>query len=123
MEYIYEFGLFLAQAVTLVAAVLMLVAGLVAIGQRQKLEQHEGHIEIRSLNDKYRHIGDTIDVARSMNRDYGPYFLTEEVVLGSQDRTYLEMENNLTEGQLPYGARFEVINSLYLFTTEEDNEI
>ncbi len=61
MEYIYEFGLFLAQAVTLVAAVLMLVAGLVAIGQRQKLEQHEGHIEIRSLNDKYRHIGDTIE--------------------------------------------------------------
>ena len=61
MEYIYEFGLFLAQAVTLVAAVLMLVAGLVAIGQRQKLEQHEGHIEIRSLNDKYRQIGDTIE--------------------------------------------------------------
>ena len=61
MEYIYEFGLFLAQAVALVAAVLMLVAGLVAIGQRQKQEQHEGHIEIRSLNDKYRHIGDTIE--------------------------------------------------------------
>ncbi len=60
MEYLYEYGLFLAQAVTLVAAVLILVAGLVALGQRQRTELHEGHIEIRKLNDKYRHIGDAI---------------------------------------------------------------
>lgn len=63
MDYIFEFGLFLAQAVTLVAAVLILVAGLVAVGQRSKAEQHEGHIEIRNLNEKYRHIGDTIEHA------------------------------------------------------------
>jgi serine protease SohB len=60
LEFIYEYGLFLAQAVTLVAAVLVLVAGLVAIGQRQKAEQHEGHIEIRDLNDKYRQIGQSL---------------------------------------------------------------
>ena len=60
MEFIYEYGLFLAQAVTLVAAVLVVVAGLVAIGQRQKAEQHEGHIEIRDLNDKYHQIGESL---------------------------------------------------------------
>lgn len=60
MEYIYEYGLFLAQAVTFVAAILIVVAGLVAIGQRQRTEQQEGHIEIRDLNDKYRHIGQSI---------------------------------------------------------------
>lgn len=60
MEFVYEYGLFLAQAVTLVAAILVVVAGLVAIGHRQKAEQHEGHIEIRNLNDKYRQIGDSI---------------------------------------------------------------
>lgn len=60
MEFIYEYGLFLAQAVTLVAAILILVAGLVSIGQRQKAEQHEGHIEIRNLNEKYRNIGESI---------------------------------------------------------------
>ena len=52
MEYIYEYGLFLAQAVTLVAAILILAAGLVSLGQRQKAEQHEGHIEIRDLERK-----------------------------------------------------------------------
>lgn len=61
MEFIYEYGLFLAQAVTLVAAILIAVAGLVSMGHRQKAEQHEGHIEIRNLNDKYGQIGDSIE--------------------------------------------------------------
>ena len=61
MEFIYEYGLFLAQAATLVAAILIVVAGLLSLGHRQKAEQHEGHIEIRNLNDKYRQIGDSIE--------------------------------------------------------------
>lgn len=60
MEYIYEYGLFLAQVVTFVAAIVLVAASLVAIGQRQKAEQHQGHIEIRDLNEKYRQIGDSI---------------------------------------------------------------
>ena len=60
MEFIYEYGLFLAQAVTLVAAILIVVAGLVSLGQRQKAELHEGHIEVRNLNEKYRQISDSI---------------------------------------------------------------
>ena len=60
MEYLFDFGLFLAQAITLVAARLILVAGLVSLGQKQRSEQHEGHIEIRNLNEKYTQIGDAI---------------------------------------------------------------
>lgn len=60
MEFLYEYGLFLAQAITLVAAVLIVVGGIVAITSRQRSEQQEGHIEIRHLNEKYRHIGATI---------------------------------------------------------------
>jgi serine protease SohB len=60
LEFIYEYGLFLAQAVTLVAAFLILVTSLVSIGQRQKADQHEGHIEIRDLNEKYHHISESI---------------------------------------------------------------
>jgi serine protease SohB len=60
LEYIYEYGLFLAQAVTFVAALLILVAGLVALAQKQKTELHEGHIEVRNLNDKYRQIGEML---------------------------------------------------------------
>ena len=60
MEFIYEYGLFFAQALTFVAAILVVAVSLVAIGQRQKAELHEGHIEVRDLNEKYRHIGQNI---------------------------------------------------------------
>lgn len=63
MEHLYDYGLFLAQAVTIVAAILILVAGLVAVGQRQRAELQEGHIEIRNINEKYTHIGEAIEAA------------------------------------------------------------
>ncbi|HAN67517.1 MAG TPA: protease SohB, partial [Halieaceae bacterium] len=34
MEHVYQYGLFLAQTLTFVIAALLLVAGLVALGQR-----------------------------------------------------------------------------------------
>ena len=60
MDFLYDFGLFLAQAVTLVIAILVVVGGLFALGSRQKKAEHEGHIEIRNLNEKYKQIDDTI---------------------------------------------------------------
>lgn len=61
MEFIYEYGLFLAQAITFVAAILVVAASLVAMGQKQRTDVHEGHIEVRDLNDKYEQIGDSIE--------------------------------------------------------------
>ena len=60
MEFVYEYGLFLAKALTLVGTVLILVSVAVAIGARQRADQAEGHIEIRNLNERYRHFGDAI---------------------------------------------------------------
>lgn len=60
MDYLYEYGLFLAQAGTIVAAILIVVGSIVAMGQRQKSE-NEGHIEIKHLNDKYDHIKETLE--------------------------------------------------------------
>ena len=64
MEYLYEYGLFLAQAVTVVAAILVVVAVSVMLGQKQR-PSHEGHIEIRNLNEKYEQIGDSIRLVTS----------------------------------------------------------
>ncbi|GAB5449852.1 MAG: protease SohB [Halioglobus sp.] len=60
MEYLYEYGMFLARAVTIVAAVLILVAGVVAIGSRQRAAQHEGHIEVRKVNERYKNMADAL---------------------------------------------------------------
>ena len=47
MDYLYEYGLFLAQAVTIVAALLVLIGGIASIAMRQKAEQHEWQVEHR----------------------------------------------------------------------------
>ena len=60
MEFIYEYGLFLAQVVTFVAAIIIVVASLVGVSQRQRSEQHQGYIEVKNVNEKYHHIGQNI---------------------------------------------------------------
>jgi serine protease SohB len=47
-----EYGLFLAKAVTLVVAILIVIGGMVALGQRQK-SQPKGHIEVTKLNEMF----------------------------------------------------------------------
>ena len=53
MNLLYEYGLFLAEAATVVVAILLVAAGLFALGQRGR-QSDSGHIEIRKLNDQYR---------------------------------------------------------------------
>jgi len=48
--FLVEYGLFLAKTVTLIVAILLLLAGVATLLERRK-EQREGHIEIKSLND------------------------------------------------------------------------
>jgi serine protease SohB len=59
LEFLYEYGLFLAQAATLVIAILLVAGGIFALGHRQRTE-HEGHIEIRKLNDRYEDYRDVM---------------------------------------------------------------
>ncbi|MCL4106533.1 UNVERIFIED_CONTAM: hypothetical protein GTU68_009667, partial [Idotea baltica] len=58
-EFIFEYGLFLAQAVTVVAAILIVAVGLVSLSGKQKSEQ-DGQIEIHHVNEKYKRIGESI---------------------------------------------------------------
>ena len=53
MEFLAQYGLFLAEAVTIVVAILVVAGFLFAMGQRQRIEE-EGHIEIRKLNERYQ---------------------------------------------------------------------
>ncbi len=64
MEYLFDYGLFLAQALTLVAAILLVAGGLYAVGQRQR-DAGKGHIEVRHLNDQYEHVAEIMEMAVS----------------------------------------------------------
>ncbi|MBL6691336.1 MAG: protease SohB [Pseudomonadales bacterium] len=50
LEFLLEYGLFLAKSVTILVAILVVIAVIFGMNQRQK-EPEAGHIEVKSLND------------------------------------------------------------------------
>ncbi len=52
MEYLYHYLLFLAETVTVVAALIVVIASLASFGMRRQ-QQQSGHLEVRKLNDYF----------------------------------------------------------------------
>lgn len=50
MEFLFEYGLFLAKAITIVIALFILIAMIAGLSQREK-DSEQGHIEVRNLNE------------------------------------------------------------------------
>lgn len=50
MEFLFEYGLFLAKAITVLVAVLVVITAIVGAAQRQK-DSEQGHIQVSKLND------------------------------------------------------------------------
>ncbi|MEX0603863.1 MAG: protease SohB [Marinobacter sp.] len=66
MEFITEYGLFLAKTVTLVVALLIIVATIVSAMHKDKGgDDSDGELRVRRLNDKYRDLRESIQ-ARMM---------------------------------------------------------
>lgn len=59
MEFIFEYGLFLAKTATLVVAVLMVVAVMFALGSKGR-RPDRGHIEVTSINDSLSNVTRTL---------------------------------------------------------------
>lgn len=62
MEFLSEYGLFLAKTVTLLLALIILIIVMVGVGQKQR-RGDRGHIEVRSLNDVIESVGQTLKQA------------------------------------------------------------
>jgi len=58
LEWFAEYGMFLAKSITIVAAIVLVVAGVAAAGSRQK--GGKGQIEIDSLNDDFEQLRDEL---------------------------------------------------------------
>lgn len=59
MEYLYHYGLFLAQAITIVIAIVFVIGSIAAMGHKESSDD-PGHIEIRKLNDQYDNQAESI---------------------------------------------------------------
>ncbi|MBP0048636.1 protease SohB [Marinobacterium sp. AK62] len=61
--FVADYGLFLAKVITLVAGVLICMAGIAALVERRKEHRSEGQIEVKSLNDRYDEVKTDIEAA------------------------------------------------------------
>jgi len=59
LEFVFEYGLFLAKTVTLVVAILLIVAVVFALGSKGRRPER-GHIEVLSLNEGLNHVTRTL---------------------------------------------------------------
>lgn len=59
IDWLAEYGMFLAQALTVVGSVLVVVAGVAVAGQRLR-PQEGGQIEVRRLNERYEAMRDAL---------------------------------------------------------------
>ncbi len=59
MQFVAEYGLFLAKAVTIVVAILVLVGAAIAVSSRHR-KAESGHLEVNSLNRKYEEMSETL---------------------------------------------------------------
>jgi serine protease SohB len=67
LEFLTEYGLFLAKIVTFVVAALVVVSVIMSAAQKERGDHEgEGELKIRKLNDKYRKLRETIQ-ARLMS--------------------------------------------------------
>ena len=63
LEFLSEYGLFLAKSVTIVLAILFVVGGIVAAGHKGKRDQEDGHIEVKHQNERYEMMSDLLKEA------------------------------------------------------------
>ena len=60
MDFIFEYGMFLAKTLTIVAGIGFFIISIITAGQRLKKQDKQGHIEIKNLNEKYKEASDVM---------------------------------------------------------------
>ncbi len=63
MDYLFEYLLFLAEAVTIVVAVLVVISAVVSFGHRHQGTEDPGHLQIRKLNERLRGLRQAMESA------------------------------------------------------------
>ncbi|HEX5055719.1 MAG TPA: protease SohB [Gammaproteobacteria bacterium] len=63
MEFIYEYGLFLAKSATVVVAIIVVLVAMTGIMMRGKQRTAEGHIELKHLNERLQEMRESLQHA------------------------------------------------------------
>ncbi len=105
MEFLIEYGLFLAESITVVIAILVVVGMLLAMSHRQHVDD-EGHIEIRKLNDRYKHFSEAMQQV-ILSEDESK---REHKAQKKRDKQEAKARKKMTESESAERLRLYVLN-------------
>ena len=71
MDYLYQYGLFLAQAATVVVAFLVVISSIAAFSMRRQ-QQATGHLEVRKLNEHFSDLKHAVPSKRRASKSRRP---------------------------------------------------
>jgi len=63
VEFLSEYGLFLAKVITVVISILVVIGSIVAAGAKGRKLVHKGHIEVKNLNEQFSTMTDLLKEA------------------------------------------------------------
>ncbi len=91
MEFLTEYGLFLAKIVTFLVAFAVLLALVAGAVQRGKQRSDKGHLEVHGLSERYRDMGDSLRKA-TMDGSRLKHYLKAEKRRRKQEKTDRKQE-------------------------------
>lgn len=77
MEFLADYGLFLAKTITFVAAIVVIITVAISMGGRNK-KSDKGHIEVTKLNEKFDHLRDSLRDAMLDDDQYKEFEKSEK---------------------------------------------
>lgn len=109
MDFIFEYGIFLAKTITVLAGFGFILVSVVTAGQRLKKEGKQGHIEVKNLNEKYREMSDAMQANILSDSAYDEICKTEK----KENKAKLKAEKSIKRSksnQKPEKPRVFVID-------------
>jgi len=77
LEFLADYGLFLAKTITFVAAIVVIITIAVSVGGRNK-KSDKGHIEVTKLNEKFDHLRESLRDAMLDDDEYKEFEKAEK---------------------------------------------
>lgn len=108
MEFLAQYGLFLAKTVTLLAALLVLFGSLISAGSKMKKSERKGHIEVEKLNDHYQEMKEVLLTSTQNHYEYKKYL--KEKKKGDKEREKTEKQLANEKSEHPARKRFFVLD-------------
>ncbi len=111
MEFLSEYGLFIAKTATIVIAVLIIVAGIVAILTKGK-DKDKGKLSIKNINEKFEKMADTLHTAILDKKELKELHKTEKKAQKKHDKDTDKKRHNIFVINFDGDMRASQVNAL-----------